>query len=868
MKYSLLSTALLMTLSSSIHVKADTKVTNFPQWSHSSFQASEEQRVTNKVSEGYRSTIDFSDLNQNLLSANDAVVVSLPLPNGELVNFRLTPTLTMAPDLAARYPSIKTFSGVQIDNPENKGNFDVTPHGFHGFFRLNGQDVFIEPQFLANNEEYVSYYKKDALSLNANSVNKRLPPIKKLAHNDSFERVSYYKKSSSTLRTYRIAVAADGEYTAFHGGTKELGLAAVVTMINRINEVYERDLAIKLELVADNDKIIYTNAATDPYANDDTDIDKNTSVLDKEIGNDNYDIGHIVGTGGGGVAGFGVVCDASAKGEGLTGSDQPTGDAFFIDFVAHEIGHQFRADHTFNGASGSCEDNRENLSSYEPGSASSIMGYAGLCDGQNLQDNSDPYFHTHSISQISQFVASGGGSQCGQSTDNGNKAPVVDAGNDFIIPSSTPFKLSGSATDADQDTLSYSWEQYDLGPQSNTAAQQVDDGKRPLFRMWTPTAQPVRVFPKMASILANKLEIGETYPTTTREMNFRLLTRDGKGGVNFDTVKINVIKADEAFAVIAPNAESQWSGTQQKIRWNVANTNQSPISCAAVDITLSLDGGQSFEHKLAEKVANNGNFDANLPVASTTKARVKVSCSDNIFFAISNGDFSIDDSTATTGSLKILGVKTEVSTNEDTAVALTPSMFNYQSSQADSINILGGVNYQVLDGKVVPNLNFNGELSVKVSGLKAGVESDIVTIKITVVAVNDNPEAGDDTAEVNENSTSNMIDVLANDSDVDEGDNLTLSSVNYSGSGTLKIENNQINYVPAQGFSGKESATYNVSDSNGGSADGNLIITVKANNVVVPPVVDNTSKSGGSLSGWVILFLVSVVSCVMRRKEF
>ena len=866
MKYSLLSTALLITLSSSINVKADTKVTNFPQWSQSSFQASEEQRVTNKVSEGYRSTIDFSDLNQNLLSANGEVVVSLPLPNGELVNFRLIPTMTMAPDLAARYPTIKTFSGVQIDNPENKGNFDVTPHGFHGFFRLNGQDVFIEPQFLANNEEYVSYYKKDALSLNANSVNKRLPPIKKLARNESFERANYYRKSSSTLRTYRIAVAADGEYTAFHGGTKELGLAAVVTMINRVNEVYERDLAIKLELVADNDKIIYTNAATDPYANDDTDIDKNTSVLDKEVGNDNYDIGHIVGTGGGGVAGYGVVCDSTAKGEGLTGSDQPTGDAFFIDFVAHEIGHQFRADHTFNGASGSCEDNRESLSSYEPGSASSIMGYAGLCEGQNLQDNSDPYFHIHSISQISQFVASGGGSQCGKSTDNGNKAPVVDAGSDYTIPSNTPFMLSGSATDADQDTLSYSWEQYDLGPQSNNAAQQVDDGKRPLFRMWSPTEKPVRIFPQMASILANKLEIGETYPTTTREMNFRLLTRDGKGGVNFDTVKVNVIKSDEPFAVIAPNAESQWNETQQNIRWNVANTNQSPISCAAVDITLSLDGGQSFGHKLADKVANNGSFDVNLPVASTNQARVKISCSDNIFFAISKGNFNIGDN-SNNSSVKILGVKTEISTNEDVAITLTPLMFNYQSSQADEINILEGDNYQVVDGKVVPKLNFNGELSVKIKGLKDGTESETVTIKMTVVAVNDAPEANDDTAEVNENSTSNIIDVLANDSDVDEGDNLTLSSVNYSGSGTLKIENNQISYTPAQGFSGRENVTYNVSDSNESTTVGNLVITVKASNVVVPPVVDNTSKSGGGLSGWVMLFLVSVVSRVMRRKE-
>lgn len=864
MKRSLLNTTVIIALSTTLSVKVAAKQVQFPQWTLSSFKASKEHRINNRVRAGYRSTINFSDLNQNLLESSGKVVISLPMPNGKLVDFQLTPTITMAPDLAARYPSIKTFSGVQVDDPENKGNFDVTPHGFHAAFRLDGKDVYIEPQFQANNEEYVSYYKKDALPLHVNLVSKRLPPIKKLQHNETTERASYYRKSTSTLRTYRIAVAADGEYTAFHGGTKELGLAAVVTMINRVNEVYERDLAIKLELVADNDKIIYTDANTDPYANDDTDLDKNTGVLDQEIGNANYDIGHIVGTGGGGVAGFGVVCDSAAKGEGLTGSEQPTGDAFFVDFVAHEIGHQFRAEHTFNGASGSCEGNRESLSSYEPGSASTIMGYAGICDGQNLQDNSDPYFHTHSISQISEFVASGGGSQCGKSTNLENKAPVVDAGNDFIIPSNTPFILTGSATDADNDTLSYSWEQYDLGPKSNSVAQQIDDGKRPLFRTWNPTEKPVRIFPKLTSVLANKLELGETYPTTTREMNFRLLTRDGKGGVNYDAVKINVIKVDEPFAVIAPNAESQWNATSQNVRWNVANTEQSPISCATVDIALSLDGGQSFEHVLAEKVANNGSADVNLPNASTSKARVKVSCSDNIFFAISNADFTIGEST---GPVKILGVKSAISTNEDVAIALTPEMFNYQSTKAENIKVLVGDNYQVVDGKVVPNSNFNGELSVHIKGLKDGSESDSVVIKITVVAVNDNPETNGDTVEVKANSTSNVINVLANDSDVDDGDKLTLSAINYSGSGTLKIENNKLIYAPAQGFSGNENATYTVSDSSGGSAVGTLTITVKANNVVTPPTVAPESKSSSGAFGWIMLFLISVMGRIMLRKE-
>lgn len=864
MNVSMLNSALLAALSVGFNVNAKQHVNQFEQWLPSSAAIEKNVQVNNKVTAGYRTTIDFSDLNQRLLEANESIVISVPLPNGELADFRLMPSITMAPDLAVRYPSIRTFTGVQVDNPDNRGNFDVTPHGFHGFFRLNGSDVFIEPQFLKNVDEYVSYFKRDALVLTDTVQNKRLPPIKKLLHDMPQSRSKYNRvTSASTLRTYRIAVATTGEYTAFHGGTKELGLAAVVTMLNRVNEVYARDLAIKLELVADNDKVIFSNTETDPFANDDSDIDKNTGVLDKAIGNSNYDLGHVVGTGGGGVAGFGVVCNSQAKGEGLTGSPRPTGDPFFIDFVAHEIGHQFRADHTFNGSVGGCEGNREAESSFEPGSASTIMGYAGLCDGQDLQANSDPYFHSRSISQISQFVTNGDGKSCGKTSNLNNVAPVVNAGKDYTIPAFTPFNLTGSATDANKDTLSYSWQQYDLGPVSNGVKEQVDDGKRPLFRTWNPTATPTRTFPKLTSILTNKLDIGEVYPTTTREMNFRLLVRDGKGGVNYDSMKINVIKTNEAFSVTSPTVDSQWNEIKQMVRWNVAQTDKSPISCTSVNISLSTNGGSSFEHKLAENVPNNGQHEVDLPIVESDKGRVKVSCSDNIFFAINKANFSVNNSN---GVLKILGVKNEITAKEDVPFELTPAMFNYQGLKASEIKIAAKNSYQIVGGKVQPTLNFNGPLQVDIIGVKNAIESEKFTATVTILPVNDKPVAQNDSVQVNAESTSNVIDVLANDSDVDTGDLLTVSHVDYRGKGTLKIVNNKLEYSPAKGFSGSETVTYTISDKQKATATASLIVNVKASDKVVTPEPATPKKSGGSTSGWVFVLLLIATVRHWRRN--
>ena len=450
------------------------------------------QKVAKKINSiatsGLYFDVDVNLLQQQLLS-HDLVTIDLPLPDGNYVTYQLTLSRVMHPELSAKYPSIKTFSGVQLDHPENQGQFDITPQGFHGVFNFGDEKVFIDPSSRVSDSHYHNYYRKNAQPIEQSEFAKRSPPRKRAiaSTHDILKKTTISNAKSAELVKYKLAIATTGEYAEFHGGTKERALAALVTLVNRLNDVYQRDLAITFELVADNDSIIYTDSSSDPFDNTDADIDLNVAVINDAIGVDNYDIGHLVGTGGGGLASFRAVC-TSYKAEGVTGSSRPTSDAFYIDYVAHEIGHQFGADHTFNGTQGACDGNRASNSAYEPGSASTVMGYAGICDGQNIQNSSEPYFHIHSIDQIRAFIAPL--ESCGTKVAISNDAPSVDAGADYTIPAKTPFTLVGSATDADNDSLRYSWEQFDLGTASNSAAEDAtDDGQRPLFRTFSPKKQ-------------------------------------------------------------------------------------------------------------------------------------------------------------------------------------------------------------------------------------------------------------------------------------------------------------------------------------------------------------------------------------------
>ena len=319
--------------------------------------------------------------------------------------------------------------------------------------------------------------------------------------------------SSGSLRIYRLACAATAEYTAYFGGTVPAGLAAIVTAINRVTGVYESELGIRLELVAGNDLIVYMNTGTEPYSNGNPTalLTQNQANLDAVIGSTNYDIGHVFSTAGGGLAGVGVACVAGIKAMGETGTYPPVGDAFYIDYVAHEIGHQFGASHSFNSSTNACGGgNRCATTAYEPGSGSTIMSYAGICSTDNLQSHSGAYFHSASLEQILSYTTTGAGGSSTSVTSTSNGAPAVSAGPNYTIPMGTPFTLTATGSDPNTESLTYCWEERDLGPSIKLGT--PDNGSSPLFRSFNPTTSPARTFPQLSDILNHTTTPGEMLP--------------------------------------------------------------------------------------------------------------------------------------------------------------------------------------------------------------------------------------------------------------------------------------------------------------------------------------------------------------------
>ncbi len=604
------------------------------------------------------------------------VTLTIPDPSGKLVRFYIEESTLLSPKIAAKFPSWRTYQGYGIDDPTATAKFDWTDAGFHGYVLSNSGSFSIDPIQTNDVENYIIFRKDEygdraRLSCTVEDAEDAVLDLFGKANHISF--FSDFTHGAQ-LRTYRLAVATTFEYTNFFrqtGDTDEQAqaraFAQVVTTVNRVDGVYRKELAVAFTLVSDTNLTYVVNPEVPANYNNNgssADLTSNQTNVNSVIGVGNFDVGHLFETGNGGVAQLSSVCGSSSA-RGLSGLPNPTGDPFDVDYVAHELGHQFAANHTFNATS-DCGSSPA-AARKEPGSAVTMMGYAGICSSfSNVQRNSIETFHVHNLTESINFLTNGAGATCG-TLEGTNAAPVVAELPNYTIPFNTPFVLTASATDADNDPLSYNWEQNNASAATSNYPATTDDDDislvfRPGFRSYLPMAEPTRSFPSLRYILDNSNEApisfvgtstvgnicggecitGEDLPSEARTMNFRVSVRDGRGGISDQGTVLTVVNTTTPFRVTTQNASTPWYGTEQRdITWAVSGTTGNGINVANVKISLSTDGGLTFPLLLADSTPNDGSHSITVPVLTTTQARIKIEAIGNIFFDINDVNFPI-----------------------------------------------------------------------------------------------------------------------------------------------------------------------------------------------------------------------------------
>ncbi len=586
-----------------------------------------------------------------LSSGQSSIMVEIPSTSGQMEHFLIYESSNLSPELAARYPEIKSYVGQGVEDPSAVIYFSVSPLGFQSM-KINGDRSaeFIEPYF-ADKSAYVVYRKSDKT---APFTPFECTVMDELKSDSNPGMLARPNADDGQLRTFRLALSVTGEYTAYFGGTKALALAAMNNTMTRVNGVFEMDFGVHMNLIPNNDVLIYLDAATDPYSPAAQKSQWNAQLqatLTSVIGEANYDVGHLFGaTGGGGNAGcIGCVCVDGSKGSGITSPADgiPMGDNFDIDYVAHELGHQFGANHTWTHGG-----NEGTGVQMEPGSGSTIMGYAGITS-MDVQPHSDAYFHAISVQQVTNNIKT---KTCQVNIPTGNAIPTADAGLDYTVPKSTPFMLTGAGTDANNPVITYCWEQ--MNAQTNTTAPNATKTSGVNFRSYNPSTSPVRVFPRMQSVLTgatttNGSEIVvEAIPSVARTLNFRLTTRDNNvtgPANNSDDMVVTVNATAGPFLVTAPNTAVSYAGNStQTITWDVAGTTANGVNCANVDILLSTDGGTTFPYTLLSATPNDGTQSLSIPNLAGTTNRIMIKGSNHIFFDVSNANFTITAGTPET----------------------------------------------------------------------------------------------------------------------------------------------------------------------------------------------------------------------------
>jgi len=579
---------------------------------------------------------------------------NLPDEKGQLHPFKVYRSTTLSKELLDTAP-IDTYRAYGTKG--EIASIVISPFGIHaGILRPGQPDLIMETSSL--DQQHVIVFTKA-----------ELPPVNFQCFTDAPAPqmpidVSRVRIDDEVLRTYRFAVGVTGEYSQYHvnravnlgiidnnatdAQKKDVVLAAIAVTIDRLNTVYERDFGVSLELVANERNVIFLDPNTDPYDNSDiiSMLNGNTNVLNNNIGVNNYDGGHLFSTyAGGGISGLGIIC-GSNKGRSVTGSTQPIGDGYDIDFVAHEVGHAFGCNHTFGN---SCNNNRNLSTSVEPGSGSTIMAYAGVCS-PNVQLHSDDYFSVMSIAEAGSFIS--GSATCSLNTNIGNHAPVinkVDYGS-VSIPKKTPFMLQATATDANAaDALTYCWEQIDAvtNGSSNDWVPNATHTSGPEFRSYDPTTAGIRIFPRPVNIFNNTYRnTWEVLPEVSRNLTFAITVRDnhpGGGQSPFDYLQFSVDPNSGPFRITnMTNGETLQSGQTKTITWDVAGTDGGAVNCPTVDILFSADNGATFPYVVASNIPNNGSATFTVPGNEATNlGRFMIKAHNNYFLDMAHGRFTI-----------------------------------------------------------------------------------------------------------------------------------------------------------------------------------------------------------------------------------
>lgn len=593
--------------------------------------------------------------------------ISLPLSDGKKETFSVVKTRVMDAALEVQHPEIGTYAGVGIGNPNLHVRITVTPSwGFQAFITRPDKGIeYIEPVALGQNQYYMVYDRND---LPRDPTDKQLPALMEVPPRDEIQEQSLSRFTPGApgpgdgeqllggpvnLKVYKFACAANSGFSLDNGVTKDAVFQKLTTFTNQLNAIYERDINIRLVLIAESYDIIFNDPATDPYTGSEVGgwMSQNPTIMLQYLGSPNkYDIGHVFARyiTGSAIGVAGGLCCTQFKGRGCSAwYGPPYGDEFFA-IVGQEIGHQWRGGHTFNQCFDGAQFTYE--SACEPGSGSTIMSYNGSCGTNNVGSGGTAlFYHACSIAEIRRFYEFEEGATCGTTLATTNTSPEVTTNYPPVtfIPISTPFELTGTAVDPDGDAMTYSWDEIDLGPTTPLGS---PVGNSPLFRWFEPTTTATRTFPRIQTVITNTNSVTEVLPTYNRDITFVFVARDNKpggGGVAWDTVELRSTSLAGPFLVTYPNVSNiKWYvGEYRTIIWDVANTNNAPVNAKTVNIKLSTNNGSTYPITLASGVPNTGKYCIQVPNNVGTNMRIRVEAADNVFFDISNAKFSIEQPT-------------------------------------------------------------------------------------------------------------------------------------------------------------------------------------------------------------------------------